>query len=100
MSTLFTVSQSWFNRAALYEQCAFASRGDAILLMQDAVLALQSPVALASFVAKCDRGGIAVYALQEDCRLRGIESRSSQIEQISYAGFVDLVVKYEKQLAW
>lgn len=100
MSTLFTVTESLFNRPSLYEQLAFASNGDAVLLIQDAVLALQSPIALASFLAKCEFQGISVFALTEDCELRGIDSQYQAVSLIDYSGFVSLVMDHEKQVAW
>lgn len=120
MSTVFTINQSWFNRPAVYEQLAFASSGDAIVLIEDAVLALQSPISLASFLAKCERLSISVYYLINDCRLRGIDiqyshdqsdlaeantahvraSESNAIQAIDYAGFVALVADHAKHVAW
>ncbi len=100
MSALITITESLFNRPSLYEQLAFASNGDSILLIQDAVLGLQSPIALASFLAKCDVQGIGVFALQEDCDLRGIDNQYNTISLVDYAGFVALVVGNEKQIAW
>ncbi len=100
MSTVFTLNKSWFNRPALYEQLAFASAGDAIVLIEDAVLALQSPISLASFLAKCERASINVYSLQGDCALRGIQTQYDSIESIDYSGFVTLVTKHDKQVAW
>jgi len=100
LTTLFTIGQSWFNRPGLYEQLLFASQGDAIVLLQDAVLALQSPIALASFLGKCHASGIAVYALAEDCQLRGIENAYPEVVDLNYQGLVELVIKYEKQVAW
>ncbi len=100
MSTLFTVSVSWFNKPALYEQLMFASEGDAILLIQDAVLALQSPIALASFVAKCNNAGIEVLALDDDLKMRDIDSKYAQIQTTDYQGFVELVISHDKQVAF
>lgn len=125
MSTVFTINQSWFNRPAVYEQLAFASSGDAIVLIEDAVLALQSPISLASFLAKCERLSINVYYLINDCRLRGIDIQyshdqsdlaeantaqantaqaraveSNAIQAIDYAGFVALVADHAKHVAW
>ena len=48
MSTLFTVNKSWHNSVWLFEQLLFSSRGDVIVLIEDAVLALQSPITLGS----------------------------------------------------
>ena len=100
MSTLHTLSQSWQNQSWLYEQMAFAADGDAILLLEDAVLAVHSPLTLASFTAKCEASGINVYVLQDDMHLRGIKNQYSQIVEIDYSGFVELCVQYQKQVAW
>lgn len=100
MSALFTFRASWHDSVWMFEQLGFASAGDAILLMEDSVLALQSPVTLASFLAKCGAQKIQVFALAEDVQLRGVESQYDGIEQISYEGFVDLVTQYDKQVAW
>jgi tRNA 2-thiouridine synthesizing protein B len=98
--TLFTLMQSWHDSVAVYEQLAFASSGDTILLTQDAVLTLQSQITLASFLAKCESHGVIVTALAEDCQLRGIKPYSSLVKMIDYAGFVDLVCKHDKQVSW
>ena len=99
-STLFTLRQSWHQAPWLHERLAFASAGDSILLLADAVLALQSPLALASFVAKCTASDIQLFALQEDIDLRGIENKYPEINSIGYDEFVQLVVAHDKQLAW
>ena len=99
-STLFTLTESWYQSPWIYEQMAFASDRDTILLMQDAVLALQSPITLASFVAKCNAIDVKVCALQNDCHLRGIDNQYPNIELIDYEGFVELVIQHSTQVAW
>ena len=94
------INGSWHDRVAVYEQMAFASPGDTILLAQEAVLALQSKITLASFIAKCEHLGVSVVALAEDCQLRGIKPHSRLIRMIDYAGFVALVCKHDKQVSW
>jgi tRNA 2-thiouridine synthesizing protein B len=98
--TLFTVNSSWHDNVAVYEQLAFASPGDTILLTQDAVLALHSQITLTSFLAKCESLGVTVTALAEDCKLRGIKPHSPVVTMVDYAGFVDLVCKHDKQVSW
>lgn len=98
--TLFTISSAWNDSVFLHEQLAFASSGDAILLLQDGVLALHSPINLASFLAKCTAQDITVYALQPDCKLRGIDNQYDQINLIDYSQFVSLFDVYSKQVAW
>ena len=100
MSTVFTLSKSWHDSVWLFEQLAFASEGDAIVLLQDAVLAAHSDISLASFLAKCDALNISVFALEQDCQTRGINNKYEQLSLLSYSGFVDLVCQHEKQIAW
>ena len=100
MSTLFTLSKAWHDSVWLFEQLAFASEGDAIILMQDAVLAAHSEISLASFIAKCEALNIKVFTLLEDCQMRGIENKYTQLELLTYSDFVDLVCLHDKQVAW
>jgi sulfur relay protein TusB/DsrH len=97
---LFTISRSWYDSVWLYEYLAFASNGDAILLIGDAVLACQSDIALGSFIAKCQANNIRILVLREDLKLRGINQRYSDIESIDNNGFVKLVRQFDKQVAW
>lgn len=99
-STLFTLQQSWHKAPWMYERLAFASKGDTLLLVGDAVLALQSPLSLASMLAKCAAAQIAVCALEPDLVARGISNQYPEVELIDYGQFVSLVERYEKQLAW
>ena len=100
MSTLFTISSAWHDSIWLHEQLAFANQDDAILLMQDGVLSTHSLVNLASFVAKCSTQNIKIYALTEDCLMRGVDNKYSEILLVDYAGFVELACEYDKQVAW
>lgn len=84
----------------LFEQLAYAEQGDAILLLQDAVLAAHSTITLASFLAKCTASEIAVYALQDDCVLRGVDNKYLSLQLVNYSAFVDLVSQHDKQVAW
>ncbi|GHA07177.1 hypothetical protein GCM10008090_16190 [Arenicella chitinivorans] len=100
MSSLHTISKSWHQVSWLYELLAFASEGDAVLLLGDAVQCVDSPITLASFVAKCKVQGIAVYVLQSDMQVRGVGEPISGINRIDDTGFVDLVVEHQQQVAW
>lgn len=100
MSTLFTISSSWHDSYWLYEKLAFAKAGDSILLLQDAVLAAHSSLSLSSFSAKSRSLGVSVYLLSDDLKLRGIDNKYSDIALIDYSGFVQLVSKLDKQVAW
>jgi len=100
VSTLHTITRSWHDASWLFEQLAFASAGDAVLLYQDAVLAIQSPLTLGSFLAKCNSASVNVYALEPDCLLRGISNQYPAIALIDYTGFVDLVTQHQTQCGW
>ncbi len=100
MSTLFTFNKSWHQAPWLYERLGFASDNDAILLLEDAVLALQSPLSLASFLGKCGARSIRLFALQSDIQARAIENCYEEIQIINHDEFVKLVVEYDKQVAW
>ena len=100
MSTLFTLTNAWHDCVWLFEQLAFSSAGDAILLTQDATLAAHSPITLASFLAKCQTMSVAVYLLKEDSAMRGVVNQYPELTEVSYADFVNLVVEHDKQVAW
>jgi sulfur relay protein TusB/DsrH len=100
MSTLITINRSWHAEPWLYEKRFLASAGDAILLIEDAVLSLQSPLALASFLAKCRAEQVTVIALERDVLGRGVNNAYEDIDLICDAEFVAQVVKHDKQLAW
>jgi len=100
MSTLFTIKDSWQSKPRLYENLAYAQSGDGILLIEDAVYSLQSKLSLASFLAKCQAGNIAVLALEDDANLRGVVSQYPAITQIDYSDFVERSLKHDRQVAW
>jgi len=100
LNTLFTISKSWHESAWLYERLAFATKGDAILLIEKGVLAVHSQTSLASFLAKCVASKVAVYVLKEDLYLHGLENKFSEIEEVDIAGFVELIAEHDKQVAW
>ena len=100
MSSLMVLNRAWNEQVYLFEQLCFAQDGDAILLIEDAVLGLQSPIALASFLAKCQANNIKLFALADDCDLRGIDNKYADIELIDYDAYVGLVVTHQKQVAW
>ena len=99
-NTLFTLRQSWHQAPWIFERLCFARAGDSILLLEDAVLALQSPLALGSFLAKCDAQKVAVYALKDDCETRGVNNGYARIELVGYDRFVNLVVAHHRQVSW
>jgi sulfur relay protein TusB/DsrH len=68
--------------------------------MQDAVFALQSPILLASFVAKCEASNIHIYCLKTDCEIRGIDCPNSPVRCIDDEQWLELVINFDKQVAF
>lgn len=97
---LITLTESWHRSPWLYERLAYASPGDAILLMQDAVFALQSPILLSSFIAKCTAQEVSIYCLNVDCEMRGIEASQHPVQRINDQEWLELVLRYDKQVAF
>ncbi|MBP2850840.1 sulfurtransferase complex subunit TusB [Dickeya oryzae] len=71
---------------------------DAILLLQDGVIAALSGV---PFSKRLQSSGATVYALQDDVAARGLSAQiSTTIVLIGYTQFVQLTVLHSRQLAW
>ena len=72
--------------------------GDALLLIQDGVLAA---IAGSRYVENITNAPIKVYALNEDLIARGLTGQiSNDIILIDYTDFVRLTVKHPSQMAW
>lgn len=74
------------------------SAGDALLLLQDGVLAgLTGSVSLDLLL----NAPISLYALQDDLDARGLSGHfSHKITGIGYTDFVELTEKHHCQMAW
>lgn len=71
---------------------------DALLLMQDGVLAALKDSAAHQYLATAEH---SVYALSEDLAARGLVGQiSHNITLIDYTGFVALTEKHPQQIAW
>ncbi|ADP69875.1 sulfur relay protein TusB/DsrH [Rhodomicrobium vannielii ATCC 17100] len=101
MSTLHTVNKSPFERNALTSCTGHLLAGDAVLMIEDAVLgARKGSTALAAVQAALESG--SVYALAPDCAARGIKPDDliEGVQLVDYAGFVDLVTQHRRTVAW
>ncbi|MCP5374354.1 MAG: sulfurtransferase complex subunit TusB [Hyphomicrobiales bacterium] len=98
---LHTVNKSPFERTNLKSCLRLAGKGDAIMLIEDAVYAAVQGTAVADTMAGA-KDDFQVYVMGPDLDARGI-SRDSVIDGINvvgYDGFVDLVVEHETSQAW
>lgn len=74
------------------------TRSDALLLLQDGVLAGLAGSANLDLLLNAS---LSLYALRNDVQARGLSDHfSNKIEIISYMGFVELTQKHGCQLAW
>ena len=99
MSTLHTVNKSPFEKSSLASCLAHVAADAGILLYEDGIYAgLKS----SSVEAQVSGTGAKVYVLGEDLKARGVaeDKLIDGIEVVDYAGFVDLVEKHDKVLAW
>ncbi|MEG5550830.1 sulfurtransferase complex subunit TusB [Enterobacter wuhouensis] len=72
--------------------------GDALLLMQDGVLAALEG---SRFVEILNSAPISVSALKDDLDARGLSGQiSAKIDVIGYTEFVNLTVKHASQMNW
>lgn len=101
MSQLHIVNKSPFERNALTSCLGHALPGDAILLIEDAVVGAIAGSAAASQLdaALADK---SIYVLEEDLAARGMQTARvlAGIQCVDYGGFVDLTVHNAKTQSW
>jgi tRNA 2-thiouridine synthesizing protein B len=102
MSTLHTVNKSPFERGSLASALAHALPGDAVLLIEDAVVGARSSAAKTADLIKAAMPACKLYVLGPDLTARGIPSTDvvEGINIVDYPGFVDLVADHDKTQAW
>jgi tRNA 2-thiouridine synthesizing protein B len=97
MTTLHTVNKSPYASSALTSCIDHCNPGDAILLIEDAVLAARASAPVAAKLA-----GLQVYALGPDLAARSIrpEEVASGLALVDYSGFVELAARHARSQAW
>ena len=93
---LHIVSTSMQRSDALARAVSLAQPADAILLIEDGVLALSDPDrCLAPF------NGKRVYVLQPDAEARGMTAaHQASLTAVDYDGFVSLTTQFTKTVSW
>nr|WP_242521527.1 sulfurtransferase complex subunit TusB [Motiliproteus sp. SC1-56] len=91
------VNKSPFQSDCLNSCLRIISPEDALLLIEDGVYAaLDTPRGLASLAP-----AIPVYALEADCRARGIlDQLHASVKPTDDHGFVELTLAYAKSQSW
>ncbi|WP_339725078.1 sulfurtransferase complex subunit TusB [uncultured Paraglaciecola sp.] len=92
---LHKITLSPFTHLALEHCLLRIHSSDGLLLTQDAVYAVMNET-LISKLAELD----SVYVLQEDAQARGVQVANDKIQLISYTGFVELSLQYDKVMSW
>jgi tRNA 2-thiouridine synthesizing protein B len=102
MSTLHTVNKSPFERGSLASAFAHALPGDAVLLIEDAVVGVRAGATEAAKAIAAAMPACAVHVLGPDLAARGIPAEAivAGVDVVDYAGFVDLAAAHDKVQAW
>ena len=101
MSTLHTVNKSPFERDSLSSCIRLASKGHAILLIEDGVFGALTGTDHSDMVSGAMKDA-SVYVLGPDLAARGMsEDRVIDgIQVVDYSGFVELTAKHETCQSW
>ena len=101
MSTLHTVNKSPFERNSLQSCAHHMIAGDAMIMIEDGVVAARKGSSVSAVVkAALESGG--VFVLASDLAARGIKPEDviDGIKVVDYGGFVDLVTQHGRTVAW
>jgi tRNA 2-thiouridine synthesizing protein B len=101
MSTLHIVNKSPFERNALASCIGHLAKDDAVLLIEDAVVAARDGSTVAPLVREAMKNG-PVYALAPDLAARAIKREGviAGMELIDYRGFVELAARHTRTQSW
>jgi tRNA 2-thiouridine synthesizing protein B len=101
MATLHTVNKSPTDRNSLDSCIGHATKGSAVLLIEDGVYGAMKGTVKSDLV-KNAMSNVTIYVLGPDLEARGIakDKLIDGIETVDYAGFVELTSKYDKSHAW
>ena len=98
---LHVVNKSPFERNSLKSCVAHLHGGDAVLLIEDAVVAAKSGSTAAALLQEAMKSA-SIYVLGPDLAARAIKSEDvlSGMTLVDYRGFVDLAVQHSGTHSW
>ena len=101
MSQLHTVNKSPLDRNALESAVNHATKGNAVLLIEDGIYGAMKGTAKSSLVTDA-MGDISFYVMGPDLKARGIDESKviDGIKVVDYKGFVDLVAEHDATQSW
>jgi tRNA 2-thiouridine synthesizing protein B len=97
---LHIINKSPFEKNSLDSCLRTAQPGQALLLIEDGIYAATQGSAIQARITEaCAK--LSVYVLQPDLDARGMSAKLIPgISSVDYAGFVDLVEKYNTSHSW
>lgn len=97
---LHIVNKSPLERNAVDSCLRLATKGSAVLLIEDAVYAATKGSAVSAKV-QAAMANLKVYALAPDMEARGVAGRVMEgVNLVDYSGFVDLVAEHNNCQSW
>jgi tRNA 2-thiouridine synthesizing protein B len=101
MSQLHTVNKSPLDRNALESAIKHASKGNAVLMIEDGVYGAMQGTQKSAMVSDA-MGDISFFVMGPDLKARGIdESRIIDgVKIVDYSGFVELVAEHDATQSW
>jgi tRNA 2-thiouridine synthesizing protein B len=101
MSQLHTVNKSPLDRNALESAVGHATKGSAVLLIEDGIYGAMKGTAKSALITDAI-GDISFYVMGPDLKARGIDESKviDGIKVVDYKGFVDLVAEHDVTQYW
>lgn len=97
---LHIVNKSATERSSLESCLRMATKGSAVLLIEDAVYAATKGNAAAAKIQAAS-ADLKIYALGPDLAARGMAGRMLEgVHVVDYGGFVDLVAEHNNCQSW
>ena len=101
MSQLHTVNKSPLDRNALESAVNHATKGSAVLLIEDGIYGAMKGTAKSALITDAI-SDISFYVMGPDLKARGIDESKviDGIKVVDYKGFVDLVAEHDATQSW
>jgi tRNA 2-thiouridine synthesizing protein B len=97
---LHTVNKSPFNHNSFETCLKYATKGSAVLLIEDGVYAAAKGTTVSQKLANALKT-VPIYALKPDVEARGIQGRMLDgVKLVDFGGFVDLVAEHNTVQSW
>ena len=101
MPMLHVVNKSPFERNSLESCIRLATKGSALIMIEDGVYGATQGTKVADMVSNA-KNDLAIYVLGSDLKARGIDEGRllDGVKVVDYSGFVNLTVENDKVQSW